>query len=118
MKFCWMMSVSEVESWELGVTHPVSRQAEKKPITVDYNKYDVRFLFGQERTPENDYIFSALISLQKSVAQTILYKHHRATFERQKRKFKKAFQDKTEAMKQKKGFRKKIKLLQQTLFIT
>jgi hypothetical protein len=72
---------------------------------VDYNKYDVPFLFGQERTPENDYIFSALISFQKSVAQTIVYEHHRATFERQKRKL-----EKTEALKQKKCFRKKIKL--------
>jgi hypothetical protein len=28
---------------ELGVTNPVTRQAEKKLITVDYNKYDVPF---------------------------------------------------------------------------
>jgi hypothetical protein len=38
---------------ELGVTNPVSK-GEKKLITVDYNKYDVPFLFGQERTTEND----------------------------------------------------------------
>jgi hypothetical protein len=50
---------------ELGVNNPVTRQAEKKLITVDYNKYDVQFLFDQERTPENDYIFSALISFQE-----------------------------------------------------
>jgi hypothetical protein len=92
---------------------------------VDYNKYDVPFLFGQEHTPKNEYIISALISFQKSVAQTIVYEHHRATFERSKRKLEKAFQEKTEALKQKKVFRKKIKLpfpsstlFQQALFIT
>jgi hypothetical protein len=40
----------------------------------------------------------------------ISFQHHRATFERQKRKLEKAFQEKTEALKQKKVFRKKIKL--------
>jgi hypothetical protein len=84
---------------ELGVTYPVKHQAVKKLITVNYNKYDVPFLFGQERSPENDYIFSALISFQNSVAQTIVYEHNRAIFERQKRKLEKAFQEKTEARK-------------------
>jgi hypothetical protein len=76
---------------ELSVTNPVIRKAEKKLITVDYNKYDVPFLFGQKRTLENDYIFSALISFQKSVAQTIVYEHHLATFERQSASWKRLF---------------------------